>query len=151
MDSADELKVAAFTGPTTEEGEEELADLTFTNLRRLKISPSFILYHLLKGTKAEAIFVDPLALKVAKALVQFSEGAPVDHKGASVVDYNEVLKKFKAKFRQDLNNTHLDSMEKKGLYVQRKSVEDGPNQILFDRNEFVKLSFYWSIINEIDK
>jgi hypothetical protein len=151
MDLLLKLKVATFEVKTSEEGEEELQNLTLTKLQSLEDFAEFYQYHLFKGQKAEAIYVDTLALKAAKALVEFSEGAPVDHKNASTVDYNEVLQKYKEKFKQDLKTTHLDALEKKGLYVQRKSHDNGKFDIIFDRTEFSKMSFFWSIIAEIDK
>lgn len=151
MDLLLKLKIATFEVKVGEEGEENLEKLTITDIQRLEDFAEFYQYHLFKGQRAEAIFVDSSALKIAKGIVEFSEGAPVDHKGGSVVDYNELLKNFKTKYRLDLNNTHFDNLEKEGLYVQRRSMEGGQIVISFDRAEFVKMSFFWSVIHEIDK
>lgn len=50
-----------------------------------------------------------------------------------------------------MKTTHLDILEKKGLFVQRKSFDDGRMTIAFDRAEFGKMAQYWAIIYEIDK
>ena len=42
-------------------------------------------------------------------------------------------------------------MERKGLFTQRKSINEGPLMIEFDRKEFVKMVGFWTIILEIDK
>lgn len=151
MDLLLKLKIAEFKVRTNEEGEEELTDLSISNLQHLEDFAEFYQYHLFKGQKSEAIYVDPLALRVIKGLVEFSEGLPVDHRGATTIDYNQTVTKFKEKYRLELKPMHLDVLEKKGFFVQRKAPENAPVVLYFDRVEAVKLSFYWSFILEIDK
>lgn len=151
MDLLLKLKLAEFTVRKTEEGEDELSDIKLLNVQLLEDFAEFYQYHLFKGSRAEAIFVDPLALKVARAFAELSAGAEVDHKGASRLDWTAVLAECKAKYRIDLKNTHLDVLEKKGLFVKRQSFDDGRMQMSFDRSEFVKMAQFWSIIYEIDK
>ncbi|MBX3022990.1 MAG: cyclic nucleotide-binding domain-containing protein [Bdellovibrionales bacterium] len=151
MDLLLKIKFAEFTVRKTEEGEEELSDVRLADVQLLEDFAEFYQYHLFKGSKAEAIYVDLLALKVAKAFGELSAGAEVDHKGASRLDWTVVLAECKAKYRFELKNTHLDSLERKGLFVKRQSFDDGRMQVSFDRNEFVKMAHYWSIIAEIDK
>jgi CRP-like cAMP-binding protein len=134
-----------------EEGEEDLSEVKFLKVQVLEDFAEFFQYHLFKGSRAEAIYVDSLALKVAKALSEISVGAPVDHKGASKLDYQHALNECKAKYRIELKNTHLDILEKKGLFATRKSFDDGRVELHFDRTEFVKMAQYWSILFEIDK
>lgn len=151
MDLLLKLKMVEFTVRKTEDEEEELSDIKLLNAQVLEDFAEFYQYHLFKGSKAEAIYVDPLALKVARAFANLSAGAEVDHKGASRLDWTQVIAECKTKYRLDLKNTHLDSLERKGLFVKRQSFDDGRMQMSFDRNEFVKMSEYWSIILEIDK
>jgi CRP-like cAMP-binding protein len=151
MDLLLKLKLAEFTVRMTEENEEELSDVKLMQVQLLEDFAEFFQYHLFKGSRAEAIFVDPLALKVAKAFAELSAGAEVDHKGASRLNWSEVLAECKAKYRLELKNIHLDVLEKKGLFVKRQSFDDGRLQLSFDRSEFVKMAQYWSILLEIDK
>jgi hypothetical protein len=151
MDLLAKLKMAELKMHKTEEGEEEIQDITLLNPQLCEDFAEFYQYHLFKGSRAEAIYVDVLALKVAKALTEISEGAEVNHKGASKLDYQHVLTECKQKYRIDLKNTHLDALEKKGLFVQRKSYDDGKVELFIDRNEFKKTSTFWAIIHEIDK
>lgn len=151
MDLMAKLKFAELKMHKTEEGEEDIQDIVLFKTQMCEDFAEFYQYHLFKGSRAEAIFVDPLALKVAKAFAELSEGAEVNHKGASKLDYAHVLNECKTKYRIDLKNTHLDVLEKKGLFVQRKSFDDGKMELYFDRNEFVKMAQFWSIIYEIDK
>lgn len=145
------LKLAEFTVTTSEEGEEELGNIKLLNLHLFEGFAEFFQYHLFKGSRAEAIYVDPLALKVAKAIFEISASAQVDHKGASRIDYGLVLSECKAKYRFDLKNTHLDALERKGLFVKRQSHDDGNVTLIFDRMEFGKMASYWEILHEIDK
>ena len=151
MDLLLKLKLVELTMGKSEEGAEEIVDIKFLRVSLFEDFAEFFQYHLFKGTKAEAIFVDPLALKVAKALAELSEGAEVDHRGASKVLWSVILTECKAKFKLDIKNTHLDALERKGLFVKRQSFDDGRLEISFDRTEFVKMSEFWSILFEIDK
>lgn len=144
------LKMAEFQVKETEDG-DDLGDIRFSRLDILENFAEFYQYHLLKGQRAEAIYVDPLALKVAKTFVEISVEAPKDHHGASLIEYDALLAGFKERHKQELKSTHLDSLEKKGLFFKRKSHDDGRITISFDRNEFENTSVYWSIIYEIDK
>lgn len=151
MDLLLKLKLASFTVRITEEEEEELADLTFSNVQVFEDFAEFYQYHLFKGGRSESIYVDQLALKVIRGLVECSEGLPVDHKGATSMDYNLVFNYFKEKLRIELKPMHLDLLEKKGFFAQRKAPENAPILLYFDRVEAVKLSYFWGIISEIDK
>lgn len=151
MDLLSKLKMAELKMGKSEEGEEDLIDIKFMNVQAFEDFAEFFQYHLFKGSRAEAIFVDPLALKVCKALAEISANAEVDHKGASKLDWTHVLTECKTKFRIDLKNTHLDVLEKKGLFVKRKSFDDGRLELSFDRTEFVKMGEFWAILWEIDK
>ena len=151
MDLLLKLKLAELTMRPTEEDSDELTDVKLLDIQVLEDFAEFYQYHLFKGSRAEVIFVDPLALKVAKAFAELSEGAEVNHKGASKLDWTTVLNECKSKHRIDLKNTHLDVLEKKGLFVKRQSFDDGRVELSFDRQEFVKMAKFWAIIYEIDK
>lgn len=151
MDVLAKLKMAELTMSKNDEGEEELSRIKIFDVQAFEDFAEFFQYHLFKGAKAEAIYVDPLALKVAKAIAEISVGAEVDHKGASRMEWSVVLTECKARFKLDIKNTHLDSLERKGLFVKRQSFDDGRTQISFDRTEFVKMATYWGILYEIDK
>ena len=62
----------------SEEGEPDLSEITLLNVPLLEEFAEFFQYHLFKGSRAEAIFVDPLALKVAKAIYEISALAEID-------------------------------------------------------------------------
>jgi hypothetical protein len=152
MDLLAKLKLAELKIEKPEDSEEEeLSEIKLSFVQIYEDFAEFYQYHLFKGSRAEAIFVDPLALKVAKALYEISVIAEVDHKGASKLDYGTVVNECKTKFHIDLKNTHLDALEKKGLFVQRKSYDDGRVELLFDRKEFGRMAQFWAILLEIDK
>jgi hypothetical protein len=151
MDLLAKLKLAELEIGKNDEGEEELQNVRLHEIQLYEDFAEFFQYHLFKGSRAEAIYVDPLALKVAKAMYEISAVAEVNHKGGSVLEYASVLAECKTKYGIDLKNTHLDILEKKGLFVQRKSYDDGRLTLTFDRVEFGKMSQYWAILHEIDK
>ncbi len=151
MDVLKKLDYAELKITKSEEGEEELSKILVRNIQDVEDFAEFYQYNLYKGGYSEQLHVDRLALKVAKALAAMSEGLEPDRKGAVTLQWDIVLDDAKKKFHIDLKNTHLDALEKKGLFVKRQSRENAPAVIMFDRTEFVKMSTYWAIINEIDK
>lgn len=151
LDLLKKLGLAELKIEKTEEGEEELAKATLFNIQAVEDFAEFYQYNLYKGSYSEAIHVDTLALRVAKAMVALSDGQEVDRKGAVTLIWDQVLEDMKKKFRIDLKNTHLDALEKKGLFVKRQSRDNASAVIMFDRNEFLKMSTYWAFIHEIDK
>lgn len=151
MDLLAKLKLAELSFAKTEEGEDELQNIHLHNLQGLEDFAEFFQYHLFKGARAEAIYVDPLALKVARALTALTEGMAVDHKGGTHIEWSAVLSECKTRFKMEIKNTHLDVLERKGLFVQRKSYDDGRLELILDRNEFEKTSRYWGILYEIDQ
>lgn len=151
MDLLLKLKMAELKIAKNEEGEEELAEVRLLDIQACEDFAEFYQYHLFKGSRAEAIYVDPLALKVARAIYEISALAEIDHKGASKLDYAVVLAECKSKYGIDLKNTHLDVLERKGLFVTRQSFDDGRVVLAFDRPEFGKMAKFWGIIHEIDK
>jgi hypothetical protein len=135
----------------TEDGVEELSKVIIQNVQAIEDFAEFYQYNLYKGTYSEVIHVDTLALKVAKALAAISEGAELDRKGAVSILWDKVMDDMKKKHNIDLKGTHLDVLEKKGLFVKKVVPEKEPARLMFDQVEFVKTSGYWAIIHEIDK
>ncbi|MCB0356603.1 MAG: cyclic nucleotide-binding domain-containing protein [Bdellovibrionales bacterium] len=133
-----------------EDEEEELNDIIFKEIQTIEDFAEFYQYHLYKPGRSEAIYVDDIAFKIIKVLVGLSINAEVNHKGAAVLDYDEVLKQVKAKAHIEVKNTHWDLLEKKGLLVQRKQQGD-KLQLLLDKDEFLKTAVFWAFISEIDQ
>jgi hypothetical protein len=133
-----------------DDGEDELHELEFKGLQVIEDFCEFYQYNLYKGGKAEIIYVDKLALQVANLLVGFSKDKELDHRGAVALEYDALLKDIKSEYKMDLKTTHLDLLEKKGLFTQRITKGDAVF-LSFDKNEFVKTVEFWKIIYEIDQ
>ncbi|MCB0411710.1 MAG: cyclic nucleotide-binding domain-containing protein [Bdellovibrionales bacterium] len=133
-----------------EEGQEELKKCVIHDIQFIEDFAEFYQYNLYKGGKAEIIYVDTLAFKVAKALVLMSLDLEPDFRGAVGIEYDHLLAELKSKFKLDLKSTHLDLLEKKGLLVKRVS-KDQAVLLKFDKKEFERVSGFWSVIHEIDK
>ena len=147
------LKKLGYVELTTiinEDEEEELNDIIFKEIQTIEDFGEFYQYHLYKPGRSEAIYVDDIAFKIIKVLVGLSLNAEINHKGAAVVNYDEVIKEVKKQARIDVKNTHWDLLEKKGLLVQRKQQGESL-KLLFDKEEFIKTAVFWAFIHEIDQ
>lgn len=140
-----ELKISK-----NEDGVEELQKALVHNIQFIEEFAEFYQYNLYKGVKAEVIYVDPLAFKVAKAFVTMGKDLEVNHKGAVSLEYDALIAEMKKAYRLDLKSTHLDLLEKKGLLVARKSKETGVF-LEFDKVEFERIAGFWAVIHEVDK
>lgn len=149
MDLMLKLKMADFKCEKNEDGEEEPSTIRFTNIQLCEDFAEFHQYHVFKGGRSEAIFVDPLAMKLARVIGEVSAAAPVDHKGASGMDFKVMIQECKAK-GVDLKIDHFALLEKKGLFVKRQN-EGETVKVSFDRKEFVNFAQFWAILTEIDK
>lgn len=134
-----------------DEGEEELKKVKIHSVKLIEDFVEFYQYNLYKGTHSEMIHVDPLAMKVALNLSLQAEGQALDRHGAVTLVWEKVQEEFKKRMGNDLKTTHLDALEKKGLFVKRVNRDGQPPQIQFDQNEFKKVAQFWQIISEIDK
>lgn len=132
-----------------ETNEEELSEVTFLEIKTIEDFAEFYQYHLYKPGRAEVIYVDEMAFKIIKVLVAMSIHLEVDFKESVTLKYDDVLKEVKNKAGLDLKNTHWDLLEKKGLFVQRKSQESGL-ELKLNKEEFIKTAVFWAFIKEIN-
>lgn len=151
LDLLKKLQIADLEVGVSEEGEEELKKIIIFDLQRIEDFAEFYQYNLYKGGYSEVIHVDPLALKVAKALSSLAENEEVDRKGAVTLLYDNVLAEVKKQHGFELKGTHLDVLEKKGLFVKRQSRDDGTVYLSYDKAEYQRMVSYWAVIFEIDK
>lgn len=140
-----DLKIAK-----NEDDIEELQKALVHDIQFIEEFAEFYQYNLYKGSKAEVIYVDPLAFKVAKAFTVLGKDLEVNHKGAVSLEYDALIAELKKSYRIDLKGTHLDLLEKKGLLVARRSKDEGVF-LEFDKVEFERISRFWAIIHEVDK
>jgi hypothetical protein len=133
-----------------EEGLEELHLLHFHNLQLVEEFADFYQYHLYKGTRSEMIYVETSALQTAKALVHFAEGLPVDRHGAVRLPFNKLVDDIRTEFGFVLKTTHIEFLEKKGLFMKRQTLDDGVF-VSYDISEYRKVLTFWTILHEIDK
>ncbi|MCB0342752.1 MAG: cyclic nucleotide-binding domain-containing protein [Pseudobdellovibrionaceae bacterium] len=133
-----------------EDLEEEITEIRIHNMEIIELFGEFYQHNLFKAGRAEVIYVDPLAVQVAAAFVELSDGAEPDRNGAVELEYTKLLSDLKEEYAIEIKDTHLNVLEKKGLFIKRKSREEGVF-MSFDREEFQRLHSYWQIIYEIDK
>ncbi|MBK8203319.1 MAG: zinc ribbon domain-containing protein [Bdellovibrionales bacterium] len=130
---------------------DEIVAITLTDVSLIEDFAEFYQYNLYKPGKSEIIYVDAMALKVATALVEVGKDENVDFRGAVKINYEVILRQVKDQFKFDLKTLHLDSLEKKGLFVKRQPNDKGQVFLSYDKVEFNNMLRYWQIISEIDK
>lgn len=145
------LKLVELKIEKNENGEDELTRIHLFNIQLIEDFMEFYQYNLFKGGRSEVLYPDALAHRVAKNILKVTEKAEVDRKGLVRVEWNNVLKDVKTQFNLDLKDTHLNAMEKKGLFVKRQSQDNGPAMLSFERGEFQRICNFWDFIMEIDK
>lgn len=133
-----------------EEGQTVLSRILITNLQIIDDFAEFFQYNLFKGGVSEVIVYDDIAHKTAEVLVKLSEGMEKDRRGAVRVDFNQVGPVMLEKHNVNFKNTHIELLEKKGLFMKRIANEKEAF-LEFDRTEFEKTAHFWGILHEIDK
>lgn len=133
-----------------DDGKMILSEIRIHRLEIVELFAEFYQHNLYKPGKAEGIYIDPIALQLTGALVEVSKESPVDRQGVVRLEYSKLLEDLKSQFGIDMKSTHLNALEKKGLFVKRSTVDEMVF-MAFDRQEFEFTFRYWQIINEIDK
>lgn len=127
-----------------------LNEVRFHDLSTLETFGEFYQHNLYKPGRSEGIYVDPIAFQLAGALVELAKEAPVDRNGVVRLEYSKLIDDIKSNFGFELKSTHLNALEKKGLFVKRSTVEETVF-MAFDKEEFAYTFRYWRLISEIDK
>lgn len=129
---------------------EELVELRIHDIQTIEHFGEFYQHNFFKSGKSEVIYVDKAALQIAMAMSAVASSAEADRNNVVKIDYQMMLKELKEKYFIELKETHLQLLEKKGLYVKRQTINEIV-YISFDRYEFQQTVKYWQIIQEIDR
>ncbi len=132
-----------------ENEEEVISDIIFREVQTIEDFAEFYQYHLYKPGRAEILYLDEVAFKIVKVVAGMAYPHSPDHRDSVSLDYDKVLEEVKKKAGVDIKNTHWDLLEKKGLYVQRKSREQGLT-LQLNKDEFIKTAIFWAFIKEIE-
>lgn len=141
---------AQFEIKTSEEGEEDLGKILLTNVQILEDFAEFYQHYFFKSPTHELIQYEESPFRAAKTLVQVGEGAPVDHRKATVVEMTQINQAYKAQYGVDFKVNQFDHLERKGLFVKRQSFDDGRLTVAFDREEFLKVASFWELLKEVN-
>jgi len=128
----------------------ELMELRIHDLGIVEHFGEFYQHNLFKAGKSEMIHLDQMAYQIAGAFSALAKDAEVDRNGAVRLNYAQFIKDLKEKYNIELKDTHLNILEKKGLFVKRSLVNDIVF-FQFDRFEFYQTHRFWQLINEIDR
>ncbi|MCB0421478.1 MAG: cyclic nucleotide-binding domain-containing protein [Bdellovibrionales bacterium] len=139
-----------FVPSEEDEAVEVLDEICIHDVEFVEQFAEFYQYNYFKGGKAEILYVDSMARKVAEAFVKLAEDQEADRRGAVHLEYQKLLQDLKSQFRFDLTSNLLSLLEKKGLFVKRATRDDGVF-LSFDKEEFRMISSFWNLISELDQ
>lgn len=128
----------------------ELQEVRIHDPQTVELFGEFYQHNLFKAGKSEMIHLDPMAYQLAGAFSALAAGAEADRHGIVTLNYQDFIKDLKEKFFIELKGTHLNILEKKGLFIKRSTV----NEVVFfqfDRFEFLQTYRFWQLINEMDR
>lgn len=144
------IKLAEMHYEKNDEGDTELSKIKIKNLQLVEDFGEFFQYNLYKGGVSEIIKFDDIAYQVAKTMVKATEGREVDRQGTVSLTFNELSAVVQEDMGLPLKNTHIDLLEKKGLFMKRRPT-DTEVFLHFDRKEYSQTVSFWQILSEIDK
>jgi len=93
---------------------------------------------------------DEKCMQTAKALLKFSGGEKIDHRGCVLMNWKTTLDKFKTEFGAGFSPDAVERLAQKGLMVKRESSATG-GAISFLKSEFEEMIENWKILKEIEK
>lgn len=147
------LKLAQYEigkNPDHPDGPEEIQKVDFFDMNCLEGFFEFYQYYYFKTGKSEFLKVDETSFHLLSSFNFLAEKLTADKQGLVAIDFAELTEYCKNELSIQLNNTHFDRLEQKGIYCKRKS--EGTKVLLqFDKNEFRQMLFNWKILKEIEK
>ncbi len=146
------LKLAEYVmgaNPEDPDGKPEIQGLVIYDQVALESFFEFYQYYYFKGSKTDLLKFDEPNYNVLRLLLMCYEGSVPDRFGIVSKEFNQAVEFFK-EYGITLGQGHFVSLEAKGLFCKRKTVE---NKVLlqFEYREFKTQIEIWRIINEIDK
>lgn len=145
------LKYVSLRYEKNEDSEQmELQEIRVHNSQIIEHFGEFYQHNLFKAGKSEMIHLDMMAYMLAGAFATLAVDAEADRNGIVKLNFQQFIKDLKEKYQFDLKDTHLNILEKKGLFVKRSTVDEVV-YFQFDRFEFTQTYKFWQIINEIDR
>ncbi len=129
---------------------EELQEVRIHNKDLIEHFGEFYQHNFFRAGKSEMIHVDRMAIVLALAFSELAAPLEIDRNGAARVPYKEVTEHLRSRYSIDLKETHVNLLEKKGLFMKRHTIGEDVF-VSFDRHEWAQTSKFWRIIQEIDR
>ncbi len=147
------LKLAQYEigkNPDNPEGPDEIQKVDFFELSCIENFFEFYQYYYFKTGKSEFLKVDETCFHLLNCFNILADKLTVDKQGIVGIEFNELTEYCKNELSIQINNTHFDRLEQKGIYCKRKT--EGSKVVLqFDKNEFKQMLYNWRILREIEK
>ncbi|MCB0414388.1 MAG: cyclic nucleotide-binding domain-containing protein [Bdellovibrionales bacterium] len=131
-----------------EDEEDELDNIYIHKPQEIEHFADFFQYHLYKPGRSEIIYPEKMATLAANSIVEFSKESQPDFRGVTRIEYSSFLDFFKSRQRAEFNNTYLNLLEKKGLFLQRKNTDQGLF-LEFNRDEYIEAVQNWKFLEQI--
>lgn len=130
---------------------EELGYIHISDLTVVEQFFEYYQYYFFKSGKSDLLKVDETCYQLVNVILREAEQNPSDRNGVTRIDYSKIVEASKKDLGINLNNTHFERLEQKGLYVKRATQEKGGVVLSFDTPEFNRVFLSWKILREIDK
>jgi hypothetical protein len=138
--------------PEDPEGPEQIMKVTLFDLASIESFFEFYQYYYFKGgAKSEVLKADESCLTLLSNILTVFEGVEPDRFGVVALEFQKVMDKFKTDFNFNLNNTHFERLEQKGIFCKRQARQDGNVFMSFEMKEYKTTQKIWRILREIDK
>jgi len=141
--------LATYEETVNEEGEVELGKVQISGLQEIEDFAEFFQHYYFKSPSHELITFEETPFRVTQLMAQIGEGKPVDHRKSTLLEFSEISEAFKKNYGLEFKANLFDQLERKGLFVKRKTLDDGRSTVAYDREEFLRISKFWSFLKEI--
>ena len=132
------------------EGPDEIQKVHFLDLGLVESFFEFYQYYYFKGGKTDLLKVDESCLQLLEGFLKLAETAPPDRFGVSTIEFTAMVDYCKNEMGINLNQSHFDRLEAKGVFCKRKNGTAGV-QLQFESKEFRSVYQSWKILKEIEK
>lgn len=136
--------------PDNPDGPDEIQKVHFLDLNLVESFFEFYQYYYFKGGRSELLKVDELCLWMLDGLVKLAENQEPDRFGVVSVEFSKFGDYCNNELGFALNNDHFTRLENKGIFMKRRTTQEGV-LLQFELREYQSVLLSWRILREIDK
>ncbi|MCB0347269.1 MAG: cyclic nucleotide-binding domain-containing protein [Bdellovibrionales bacterium] len=137
--------------PEDPEGPDQIMVFHLNDLEGVEAFFEFFQYYYFKNGRIELLKSDELATQLLGAFVKCAENLENDRHGAVTIEFKDASEYMKNEMGMDLKPDHLSILERRGIFLKRRVLQDERVTLSYDIKEFRQTLKNWRIIREIDK